>query len=72
MDGPREKGETKMTKMTKFNRPTGSKMLWFDGNRNHAVEIVDVVSGGYIVKMENGILVGPVGEHKAFINAKTN
>lgn len=38
------------------------KKLWFDGKENHPVELIVKVKGGWIVRLPNGILVGPVEE----------
>jgi hypothetical protein len=38
------------------------KKLWFDGKENHPVQLVEKVGGGWIVRLPNGMLVGPVKE----------
>ena len=44
---------------------TGERRLMWDGTRNNAVELVSRVAGGWLVRMANGMLVGPVVEGAA-------
>ena len=43
------------------------KKLWFDGKENHPVDLVKNVNGGWIIKLPNGMLVGPIKEDKAVL-----
>lgn len=38
----------------------GELKLWFDGIRNHAVTLVARVKGGWLLRLPNNIVVGPV------------
>ena len=40
----------------------GDMKLMFDGRRNWAVELVAKVAGGWLVRLPNGMTVGPVVE----------
>jgi len=41
------------------------KLMW-DGKKHQPVTLVREVQGGWLVRMENGMLVGPVNLHKNF------
>jgi len=45
---------------TQFEVREGQKRLLFDGNRNHQVTVEKKVTGGWLVRLQDGRLCGPV------------
>ena len=39
---------------------TGDKKLWFNGKSNQPVTLLEQTTGGWLIRLENGMITGPI------------
>lgn len=49
------------------NFEIGQTALWFDGRNNQPVVITGIVAGGYLIRTQTGMTVGPVKSDVAIL-----